>query len=50
VVWGEPDGTRKATVEPHEQLTVRAIVSPAPYSQMARETYHQGWRTKAAQV
>jgi vanillate/3-O-methylgallate O-demethylase len=49
VVWGEPDGgTRKSTVQPHEQLTVRAIVSPAPYSKMARETYHEGWRTKAA--
>ncbi|HEY7075780.1 MAG TPA: aminomethyltransferase family protein, partial [Solirubrobacteraceae bacterium] len=34
VVWGEPDGgTRKKTVEPHRQLTVRAIVSPVPYSE-----------------
>jgi vanillate/3-O-methylgallate O-demethylase len=46
VVWGEPDGgTRKTTVQPHEQLAVRAVVSPAPYSKMARETYHPGWRT-----
>ncbi|GLY65545.1 vanillate/3-O-methylgallate O-demethylase [Amycolatopsis taiwanensis] len=46
VVWGEPDGgSRKTTVQPHEQLAVRAIVSPAPYSAMARETYHPGWRT-----
>jgi hypothetical protein len=21
------------------------VVSPAPYSKVARETYHQGWRT-----
>ncbi|MDT8758425.1 aminomethyl transferase family protein [Sphingomonas psychrotolerans] len=46
VVWGEPDGgTRKTTVEPHRQIEVRAVVSPAPYSKVARETYHQGWRT-----
>ena len=47
VVWGEPAATGKSTVEPHEQLKVRAIVSPAPYSKLARETYHEGWRTKA---
>ena len=46
VVWGEPDGgTVKTTVEPHEQMEVRAVVSPAPYSRVARETYHSGWRT-----
>ncbi|MFL6122562.1 aminomethyl transferase family protein [Actinophytocola sp.] len=46
VVWGEPDGgSRKTTVEPHEQFAVRAVVSPAPYSVVARETYHAGWRT-----
>ena len=46
VVWGEPDGgTRKKTVEPHEQLTVRAIVSPVPYAETARLQYAEGWRT-----
>lgn len=46
VMWGEPDGgSRKTTVQPHEQLAVRAIVSPAPYSKVVRESYHQGWRT-----
>jgi vanillate/3-O-methylgallate O-demethylase len=46
VVWGEPDGgTRKTTVQGHEQFAARAIVSPVPYAKMARETYHQGWRT-----
>jgi len=49
VVWGEPDGgTRKTTVEPHAQFEVRAIVSPVPYSKVARETYAQGWRTGRA--
>lgn len=48
VVWGEPNGgTEKTTVQPHEQFAVRAIVSPAPYTKMARETYHEGWRTRA---
>jgi vanillate/3-O-methylgallate O-demethylase len=47
VVWGEEGGgTRKTTVEPHRQLEVRAVVSPVPYSKVARETYHEGWRTQ----
>jgi vanillate/3-O-methylgallate O-demethylase len=46
VVWGEPNGgTRKTTVEPHKQIEVRAIVSPVPYSVVARESYVEGWRT-----
>jgi vanillate/3-O-methylgallate O-demethylase len=46
VIWGEPNGgSRKTTVQPHEQLAVRAVVSPAPYAAMARETYRPGWRT-----
>ncbi len=46
MLWGEPNGgTRKTTVQPHEQFAVRAVVSPAPYSVVARESYHQGWRT-----
>jgi vanillate/3-O-methylgallate O-demethylase len=45
VVWGEPGGgTRKPTVERHKQIEIRAIVSPVPYSQMARESYAAGWR------
>jgi vanillate/3-O-methylgallate O-demethylase len=48
VIWGEPGGgSRKTTVQPHEQFAVRAIVSPAPYSAMARESYRPGWRTAA---
>ncbi len=46
VIWGEPDGgSRKATVERHEQLAVRAVVSPAPYAAVARGDYKAGWRT-----
>jgi vanillate/3-O-methylgallate O-demethylase len=49
VVWGEENGgTRKTTVEPHRQLEVRAVVSPVPYSRVARESYHEGWRTGRA--
>jgi vanillate/3-O-methylgallate O-demethylase len=51
VVWGEPDGgTRKTTVDPHKQITVRGVVSPAPYSEVARTQYHEGWRTQIAGV
>lgn len=49
VIWGEPGGgTRKATVERHQQFQVRAIVSPAPYSAVARKDYKDGWRTTAS--
>ncbi len=46
IVWGEENGgTQKTTVERHRQAHIRAIVSPVPYSKVARETYHEGWRT-----
>lgn len=46
VVWGEPGGgTAKTTVEPHQQLEVRAVVSPIPYSETVRRDYKGGWRT-----
>jgi vanillate/3-O-methylgallate O-demethylase len=46
LVWGEPDGgSSKPTVQPHRQINVRAIVSPAPYAVTARLEYAQGWRT-----
>lgn len=46
VVWGEPGGgTAKAAVEPHAQTEVRAVVSPVPYSTVARASYRGGWRT-----
>jgi vanillate/3-O-methylgallate O-demethylase len=46
LVWGEPDGgSRKRTVEPHDQIKVRVIVSPTPYSVTARREYAEGWRT-----
>ena len=45
--WGEPDGgTEKTTVENHRLLEVKVVVSPTPYTEMARSTYAQGWRTK----
>ena len=45
VVWGEPGGgSRKTTVEPHEQIEVRVIVSPVPYAETARREYAPGWR------
>ncbi len=49
LVWGEEGGgSTKTTVERHEQLEVRAVVSPTPYSQVVRETYAEGWRSRAA--
>ena len=49
VVWGEPNGgTRKTTVDhPHRQIHVHAIVAPVPYSEPARLSYADGWRTAA---
>ena len=40
VVWGEDGGgTKKPTVERHNQATVRATVQPAPYGETARTAY-----------
>jgi len=48
LVWGEEGGgTKKATVERHKPLEIRAVVSPVPYSKVVRETYEAGaagWR------
>ncbi len=50
-VWGEADGgSSKPTVETHVQTKIRAIVSPVPYSEVARTQYAEGWRTSQAQV
>ncbi|MBV9882272.1 MAG: aminomethyltransferase family protein [Sphingomonadaceae bacterium] len=47
VVWGEENGgTKKTTVEPHKQFEARVVVSPIPYSKVARDTYQEGWRTQ----
>ena len=49
IVWGEPGGgTQKPTVERHKQIEIRAVVSPVPYSKVARESYAEGWRTRRA--
>ncbi|WP_428334832.1 syringate O-demethylase [Novosphingobium sp.] len=48
LLWGEPDGgTSKPTVERHIQTEIKAVVAPVPYSEAARDTYADGWRTKA---
>jgi syringate O-demethylase len=45
-VWGEEGGgSSKPTVERHVQTEIRAIVSPVPYSEVARTSYARGWRT-----
>jgi syringate O-demethylase len=46
-VWGEENGgTSKPVVERHEQVEMRAIVSPVPYSEVARTQYAEGgWRS-----
>src|ERR1700723_2142024 len=46
ILWGEENGgTKKPTVERHKQLEIRALVSPVPYSEVARKSYAEGWRT-----
>ncbi len=47
LVWGEEGGgSSKPVVERHVQAEIRAIVSPCPYSEVARTTYAEGWRTE----
>ena len=47
LLWGEPNGgTSKPTVEPHVQTEIKAIVSPVPYSEVARSGYADSWRNK----
>jgi vanillate/3-O-methylgallate O-demethylase len=47
LVWGEENGgSAKPVVERHRQAEIRAIVSPVPYSEVARTQYAEGWRTK----
>jgi vanillate/3-O-methylgallate O-demethylase len=49
LVWGEEGGgSAKPVVERHAQVEIRAIVSPVPYSEVARTSYAEGWRTEAA--
>jgi vanillate/3-O-methylgallate O-demethylase len=51
LVWGEEGGgSSKPVVERHAQAQIRAIVSPCPYSEVARTSYAEGWRTKAEVV
>jgi syringate O-demethylase len=47
LLWGEENGgTRKLTVEPHVQTEIRAVVAPVPYSEVARDSYADSWRTR----
>jgi vanillate/3-O-methylgallate O-demethylase len=47
LVWGEDGGgSSKPVVERHVQTVIRAIVSPCPYSEVARTSYADGWRTE----
>lgn len=47
LLWGEPDGgSSKPMVERHVQTEIMATVSPAPYSEVARDAYAEGWRTQ----
>ena len=49
LVWGEEDGgSSRPVVERHVQAEIRAIVSPCPYAEVARTSYADGWRTRAA--
>ncbi|HWU03526.1 MAG TPA: aminomethyl transferase family protein [Novosphingobium sp.] len=49
LLWGEPNGgTTKPTVERHVQTEIKAIVSPVPYSEVARDGYADSWRNRKA--
>ena len=49
LVWGEEGGgSTKPVVERHRQAEIRVVVSPCPYSEVVRTSYHEGWRSKAA--
>ena len=49
LLWGEPNGgTRKPTVERHVQTEIKAVVSPVPDSEVARDSYAESWRTHQA--
>ena len=46
LIWGESGGgSGKTTVERHKQTKMRVVVSPAPYSEVVRTTYAEGWRS-----
>ncbi len=46
LVWGEENGgTKKPTVERHQQCEVRVRVAPVPFGSSARQNYASGWRT-----
>ena len=48
MVWGEEGGgSAKPVVERHRQAEIRVVVSPCPYSEVARTSYAEGWRTEA---
>ncbi|NWG53096.1 MAG: aminomethyl transferase family protein [Hydrogenophilaceae bacterium] len=47
LLWGEENGgTSKPTVERHVQTEIKAVVSPVPYSEVARDSYAEGWRSR----
>ena len=49
LVWGEKDGgSSKPAVERHVQTEIMATVSTVPYSEVARDSYADSWRTKQA--
>lgn len=41
LLWGEEPVSSKPAVEKHRQVTVKAVVQPAPYSSFARENYRK---------
>jgi len=51
LLWGEANGgSRKPTVEPHVQTEIKATVGPVPYSEVARDSYADSWRTRQAGI
>lgn len=48
ITWGQDKrDPLLPTSETHHQVEIRAIVSPCPYSSVARTQYAEGWRTQS---
>lgn len=49
LLWGEENGgSTKPTVERHVQTEISGVVAAVPYAEVARDSYAESWRNRAA--